>query len=296
MTSFLILNLQVLEEKSDQMQLTMLQKHFMAREMAFKMHHIAPSATVSSGRLPQLMSKLKPNCMTLRRNCNIPTLHALTEAQSATYQGRYGDFTIGPSDEQEVLLYRAGINVSAMSSALASFSAFFPSDQPPLDLNALTLLFSGGLLVSLLQIHIYLDPLKKMLQALWAVGFAGILFLMLSQPDSSSVPAFVVSNPSAVWLVGPMFAALTGVAFKEGLCYGKAEAAGLFGATPILLLGHLSSALDAKAELGLLASFEILFVIFALRKWTQPVKDDVGDKSVFEFLRRSAEEQEARDE
>lgn len=160
-TSFLILNLQVLKEKSDQMQLTMLQKHFMAREMAFKMHHIAPSATVSSGRLPQLMSKLKPNCMTLRRNCNIPTLHALTEAQSATYQGRYGDFTIGPSDEQEVLLYRAGINVSAMSSALASFSAFFPSDQPPLDLNALTLLFSGGLLVSLLQIHIYLDPLKS---------------------------------------------------------------------------------------------------------------------------------------
>ena len=50
----------------------------------------------------------------------------------------------------------------------------------------------------------------------------------------------VASNPAAVWLVGPFFAAVTGVAFKEGLCYGKAEAAGLFFVTPALLLGHLT--------------------------------------------------------
>lgn len=40
--------------------------------------------------------------------------------------------------------------------------------------------------------------------------------------------------------MGPLFAALTGVAFKEGLCYGKGEAAALFFALPLLLLGHLS--------------------------------------------------------
>ena len=135
-----------------------------------------------------------------------------------------------------------------------------------------------------------LDPLKKMLQALWAAGFAGTLYLMLSH--DSSVPAFVATHSWAVWLVGPMFAALTGVAFKEGLCYGKAEAAGLFGATPILLLAHLSSALDNQAELGLLAAFEILLVVFALRKWTQAVKDDVGDKSVFEFLKQEQQSQQ----
>jgi len=50
----------------------------------------------------------------------------------------------------------------------------------------------------------------------------------------------VASHPAAVWLVGPFFAAVTGVAFKEGLCYGKAEAAGLFFITPLLLLGHLT--------------------------------------------------------
>lgn len=29
------------------------------------------------------------------------------------------------------------------------------------------------------------------------------------------------------------------------------------------------------------ASMAVLFVIFAARKYTQPVKDDLGDKSVF---------------
>jgi uncharacterized integral membrane protein len=37
-----------------------------------------------------------------------------------------------------------------------------------------------------------------------------------------------------------MFAALTGVAFKEGMCYGKAECAALFFVVPATLLGHLT--------------------------------------------------------
>lgn len=37
--------------------------------------------------------------------------------------------------------------------------------------------------------------------------------------------------------MGPLFAAFTGVAFKEGVCYGKPECAVLFFLTPALLLG-----------------------------------------------------------
>lgn len=79
----------------------------------------------------------------------------------------------------------------------------------------------------------------------------------------------VVSNPVTVWGIGPFFAAVTGVvhldhgparlslhqpthicntcrsaqagvAFKEGMCYGKPEAGALFFVTPLLLLGHLT--------------------------------------------------------
>lgn len=37
----------------------------------------------------------------------------------------------------------------------------------------------------------------------------------------------------------PAHAAHTGIAFKEGFCYNKAEAGGLFGVVPLLMGGHL---------------------------------------------------------
>lgn len=58
---------------------------------------------------------------------------------------------------------------------------------------------------------------------------------ILLQPQP--VTEFVASHPGAVWAVGPLFAAVTGVAFKEGVCYGKPECAVLFFLTPTLLLG-----------------------------------------------------------
>jgi hypothetical protein len=54
---------------------------------------------------------------------------------------------------------------------------------------------------------------------------------------------------------------LLGVAFKEGFCYGKWEAAGLFGTIPLLLLGHLSGIISIDGERGLLASLSILITV-----------------------------------
>jgi|EP00982_Pelagococcus_subviridis_P011903 uncharacterized integral membrane protein len=85
----------------------------------------------------------------------------------------------------------------------------------------------------------YVDPIKKAMQAMWLAGFIGSVGIAATHPDVS-VPAFVATHPAAVWLVGPMFAALTGVAFKEGMCYGKAECAALFFVVPATLLGHLT--------------------------------------------------------
>lgn len=63
-----------------------------------------------------------------------------------------------------------------------------------------------------------------------------IIELSVAELQEGAVVQSVVSNPSLVWGVGPLFAAITGVAFKEGMCYGKAEAAALFFVTPTLLL------------------------------------------------------------
>ena len=93
----------------------------------------------------------------------------------------------------------------------------------------------------------------------------------------------VAAAPAGVWLVGPLGAALTGLAFKEGLCYGKPEAGALFFCLPAFLLGHLSGLAPAQLDTGLGLACASLLLLFAGRKFAQPLTDDVGDKSVFEF-------------
>ncbi|MCI21325.1 hypothetical protein A2U01_0042491, partial [Trifolium medium] len=44
-----------------------------------------------------------------------------------------------------------------------------------------------------------------------------------------------------------------------------------------------SGLMDDGTKLTLLSLWMGLFVIFAGRKFTQPIKDDIGDKSVFTF-------------
>lgn len=104
----------------------------------------------------------------------------------------------------------------------------------------------------------------------------------------------VAQQPSTVWLIGPLFASLTGVCFKEGICYGKAEAFLLTAIIPIWLLGHLTTLLPQQGEEGLAVVVALLLLVFAGRKYTQPVKDDIGDKSVFEFYKLSEDEQQRK--
>tara|TARA_B100000767_G_scaffold251435_1_gene254438 strand:- start:267 stop:602 length:336 start_codon:yes stop_codon:yes gene_type:complete len=89
-----------------------------------------------------------------------------------------------------------------------------------------------------------------------------------------------------------MFAALTGVAFKEGMCYGKPECAALFFLIPATLLGHLSGIIDQGGEKNLIILWCLLITLFASRKYTQEVKDDIGDKSVFLFNAMSESERD----
>ena len=48
--------------------------------------------------------------------------------------------------------------------------------------------------------------------------------------------------------------------------------------------GHLSGMLPESAERALLLAFVATTLLFAGRKYTQPIKDDIGDKSVFTWV------------
>ncbi|KAK2973837.1 hypothetical protein RJ640_011765 [Escallonia rubra] len=209
---------------------------------------------------------------------------------SPVYQGVYGPWSVDSSDIREVVLYRSGLVTAAVSFLVASSTAYLPDDyllstviKQHVDL--FYALGAGGLGLSLLLIHIYVTEIKRTLQALWALGVVGSIatYICLAQPAGQNLIQYVVENPTAVWFVGPLFAALTGLVFKEGLCYGKLEAGVLTFIIPSVLLGHLTGLMDDGVKSTLLGVWMALFVVFAGRKFTQPIKDDIGDKSVFIF-------------
>lgn len=215
---------------------------------------------------------------------------AVGDSSQPVYNGVYGPWTVESSDVREVILYRSGLVTAASSFVFAASYAFLPSDSQlseiiKQNLDLLYTLGAGGLGLSLFLIHIYVTEIKRTLQAFWALGVIGSLATCtnLARPAGENLIQYVVNNPTAVWFVGPLFAALTGLVFKEGLCYGKLEAGILTFIIPTVLLGHLTGLMDDGVKLTLLASWMALFVIFAGRKFTQPIKDDIGDKSVFMF-------------
>ena len=98
----------------------------------------------------------------------------------------------------------------------------------------------------------------------------------------------------AVWLVGPLFASITGLGVKEGLCYGTFAAVGITMVTPLLCLGHLTGLMPTAGTKTLLVALNVLAVVFAVGKYSQPIRGDIGDKSIFQVQALPKEERERR--
>ncbi len=57
---------------------------------------------------------------------------------------------------------------------------------------------------------------------------------------------------------------------------------------PVALLGHLVGLLDGRVTTSLLALETGLLLLLCLRKFPMPAAADVGDKSVFAYLKGQA--------
>jgi uncharacterized integral membrane protein len=209
-----------------------------------------------------------------------------TKSQAEVYQGQFGEFTITEGDRLGVIIYRAGLALSALSFAIGSYLVLWTAVTPEI-LQALTLLFgifSLGLAVSLVTIHIYLAPLHRLLQIFWAIGTiaAAVLALKTNQP----LALFVYNHPVTLLGIGFIFAALTGIYFKEAFCFNRFETKLLTLLVPLLLVGHLAGILPIGTERLLLIVWNILFLVFVLRKAVQAIPPDIGDKSVFVYLKQ----------
>ncbi|RCJ28450.1 hypothetical protein A6770_23585 [Nostoc minutum NIES-26] len=200
------------------------------------------------------------------------------------YQGQFGEFTITQSDRTGVIIYRAGLMVAALSFAIGSALVLFNNNPSVFTvLTPLYACFSLALGVSLLTIHIYMASLHRVLQAFWAIGTIASVVLALSSSEPLAVTVY--NQPITLFGLGFIFVALTGIYFKEAFCFNRLETKVLTVIVPLLLLGHLVGILPTQLEQILLGIWAILFLVFALRKTVQAIPQDIGDKSVFTYLK-----------
>ncbi|QKD83251.1 DUF2301 domain-containing membrane protein [Thermoleptolyngbya sichuanensis A183] len=212
-----------------------------------------------------------------------------TLAEPEVYQGQFGEFTITKGDRLGVVLYRAALMVAALCFDVGTGLVLGRGDDPTVLrwLSPLYTLFSLALGASLLLIHIYMKPLHRALQAFWLVGAIAAIAVAHLYPEPFVQSVYL--HPQTLLGVGFTFAALTGIFFKEAFCFNRLETKLLTPLVPLLLLGHLAGVLSPGIESKLLLVWAILMLIFAVRKCVQAIPPDIGDKSVFEYLRQESQ-------
>jgi uncharacterized integral membrane protein len=205
---------------------------------------------------------------------------------SPIYQGQFGEFTITDRDRQEVIWYRTGLAIAGLSFAIGVAALLLLPPHPHLfaAFTPLFFLFSAGLGLSLWTIHIYFAALHRVLQLFWIIGTVAAAVFTIYGVEPLSI--FIYTHPLSILGIGFIFAALTGIFFKEAFCFNRLETKFLTPLVPLLLLGHLCSLLPVSVEKGLLVLWAGLFLVFVYRKAVQEIPPDIGDKSVFDHLKK----------
>lgn len=199
------------------------------------------------------------------------------------FEGVYGPYTITADDRREVRAYRLALTSVAVAQLALAFQWHQWGSRW---LWPWLVVMGAGLGLALRWIHIYLRPLHRALQLFWLAGCVGFVGLAAwLTPEGMVNEAF--QRPLAILAMGPFFAALTGIGFKEFFCFRRPEAVGVTLLLPLALLGRLTGLLAVPTTLALLTVQAGLLLVLCLRKFPMPAAADVGDKSVFAHLEQA---------
>ena len=199
---------------------------------------------------------------------------------SNSIQGVYGEFIVTANDKKEVLYYRLSILLCGLFFLLGIVQ-WFTNGSHQTWIWLLGMLISIGL--SLKWIHIYIRSLHQILTIFWLIGCVGFAILAYNF-GLTNVIYGIKENPKSILLIGPLFAALSGIGFKEFFCFRRLEAIGITIFIPIALIGYLTELANERFTLIMLLLSSFLLLIMGIRKFNLPAEADVGDKSVFDFL------------
>ena len=195
-------------------------------------------------------------------------------------KGVYGDFIVTSNDKKEVLFYRLSILFCGLFFSIGIAQWFFNGSNQ-IWIWLLCMAISIGL--SLKWIHIYLRPLHQTLTIFWVLGCIGLLILLYHFGVTNLIYG-LRENPKSILLVGPLFASLTGIGFKEFFCFRRIEAIGITIFIPIALIGYLTELANESFTFATLVVSSLLLLSMGIRKFNLPAEADIGDKSVFDYL------------
>ena len=199
---------------------------------------------------------------------------------SDSIQGVYDDFIVTSNDKKEVLFYRLSILLCGLFFSIG-IAQWFTNGSDQIWIWLLCMSISIGL--SLKWIHIYLRPLHQALTIFWVIGCIGFAILAYHFGLTNLIYG-LKENPKSILLIGPLFAALTGIGFKEFFCFRRIEAIGITVFIPIALIGYLTELTNGRFTFAMLVVSSLLLLIMGIRKFNLPAEADIGDKSVFDFL------------
>ena len=195
-------------------------------------------------------------------------------------KGIYGDFIVTSNDKKEVLFYRLSILFCGLFFSIG-IAQWFTNGSDQIWIWLLCISISIGL--SLKWIHIYLRPLHQTLTICWGLGCIGLLILSYYF-GLTNLMYGLRENPKSILLIGPLFASLTGIGFKEFFCFRRIEAIGITIFIPIALIGYLTELANEAFTFSMLVGSSLLLLLMGIRKFDLPAEADIGDKSVFDFL------------
>ena len=201
---------------------------------------------------------------------------------SNSIKGAYGDFIVTSKDKKEVLFYRLSILFCGIFFSLG-IAQWFTNGSDQIWIWLIGMSISIGL--SLKWIHIYLRPLHKTLVIFWVLGCIGFLILSYHFGLKNLIYG-LKENPKMIFLIGPLFASLTGIGFKEFFCFRRIEAIGITLFIPTALVGYLTELANESFTFAMLGVSSLLLLTLGIRKFNLPPESDIGDKSVFDFLEK----------
>lgn len=193
-------------------------------------------------------------------------------------------------DKITVVLYRAGILLSAVILGFSAFIVFkslpgageeIPFIISGLSLNILLLILYFSVGLSVFFIHLYIGKFHRILKKIYFLAVACLCVLFFIGNGNPVMPLFRVPPYGALLLI-PLFLCLGFVTAKEAFCFRLIEGYMLAVLMPAYVFFYSVGALNGKSAAYSFMVIAVMLVFFTFRKIFMPVHYDIGDKSAYQ--------------